>query len=77
VAAWERPESFFKPLLPIGTLAVSTGPPESSDAILTRLGPLPFSDAEAGRFFVHLHRAIGLGAAERLAEWEWRHAGKS
>jgi uncharacterized Zn finger protein len=77
LAAWERPESFFKPLLPIGTLAVSTGPPESSDAILTRLGPLPFSDPEAARFFVHLHRAIGLGAAERLAEWEWRHAGKS
>jgi uncharacterized Zn finger protein len=76
-AAWERPESFFKPLLPIGTLAVSTAPRENSEAVLTRLGTPPLSDPDAARLLVDLHRAIGLGAAERLAEWEWRHAGKS
>ncbi len=76
-AALERPESFFKPLLPIGTLGLASAPLEASDAVLTRLGPPPFSDPEAARLLVDLHRAIGLGAAERLAEWEWRRAGKS
>ncbi len=76
-AALERPENFFKPLLPIGTLGLSSASPEASDAVLTRLGPPPFSDPEAARLLVDLHRAIGLGAAERLAEWEWRRAGKS
>lgn len=76
-AAWGRPENFFKPLLPPGTLAASTPSGESSDTVLARLGPPPISDPDAAQLVVDFHRAIGLGAAERLAEWEWRRAGKS
>jgi uncharacterized Zn finger protein len=76
-AAWGRPESFFKPLLPPGALAASAPSGESSDTVLARLGPPPISDPDAAQLVVDFHRAIGLGAAERLAEWEWRRAGKS
>jgi uncharacterized Zn finger protein len=76
-AALERPESFFKPLLPPAALARTTPSGESSDTVLAGLGPPPFSDGEAARLVADFHRAIGLGAAERLAEWEWRRAGKS
>lgn len=76
-AAWERPESFYKPLLPPGSLVVSAHSGEGSDTILARLGPPPLSDPEAARLIADFHRAIGLGAAERLAEWEWRRAGES
>lgn len=76
-AAWERPESFFKPLLPPGALAMPAPSGESSDTVLARLGPPPLSDPDAARLVADFHRAIGLGAAERLAEWEWRRAGGS
>jgi len=75
--ALERPESFFKPLLPPAALARTTASGEGSDTVLAGLGPPPFSDAEAARLVADFHRAIGLGASERLAEWEWRRAGKS
>lgn len=75
-SAWSRPESFFKPLLPPGALSASARPAEGSETILARLGPPPFSDPAAAQLVVDFHRAIGLGAAERLAEWEWRRAGK-
>lgn len=70
-----RPETFFKPGLPIDSLATSLAPAEHPEAILARLGPPPFADEDAARLLADLHRAIGLGAAERLAEWEWRRAG--
>jgi len=76
-AALERPESFFKPLLPPTDFARTTPSGEASDTVLAGLGPPPFSDADAARLVADFHRAIGLGAAERLAEWEWRRAGKS
>lgn len=76
-AAFERPESFFSPLLPLASLASPSMSGEASDAIPSRLGPPPFSDPEAARLVEDFHRAIGIGAAERLAEWEWRRAGKS
>jgi uncharacterized Zn finger protein len=76
-AAWGRPDSFFKPLLPPGALAVPPPSGESSDTVLARLGPPPLSDPDAARLVADFHRAIGLGAAERLAEWEWRRAGES
>jgi uncharacterized Zn finger protein len=74
---WERPEGFFKPLLPPGALAVAVPSGESPDTVLAVLGAPPLSDPDAARLVVDFHRAIGLGAAERLAEWEWRRAGKS
>jgi hypothetical protein len=40
-----------------------------------RFGPPPLHDLEASRLLLELHRAIGLGARERLAGWEWRRAG--
>lgn len=76
-SALERPEAFFKPLVPPAALAVAATPGEGSDTVLAGLGPPPFSDAEAARLVADFHRAIGLGAAERLAEWEWRRAGKT
>ena len=75
-AAFERPESFFSPLLPLSALAWSPSSGEPTDTVPARLGPPPFSDPEASRLIEDFHRALGLGAAERLAEWEWRRAGK-
>ena len=71
----ERPELFYRPGEPVAALRSSFAPPEHPEAVLMRLGPPPFRDAEASRLLVDLHRAIGLGARERLAEWEWRKAG--
>jgi uncharacterized Zn finger protein len=71
----ERPELFYRPGEPVAALRSSFAPPDHPEAVLTRLGPPPFRDAEATRLLVELHRAIGLGARERLAEWEWRKAG--
>ena len=75
--AFERPECFFSPLLPLSSLVISSSSGEPTDTIPARLGPPPFSDPEASRLVEDFHRAIGLGAAERLAEWDWRRAGKS
>lgn len=72
----EKPEHFFKPLVPVASFRTTFAPPEQPEAILTRLGPPPLQDPEAARLLMDLHRAIGLGAAERLSEWEWRRAGK-
>lgn len=71
----ERPELFYRPGEPVSALRSSYAPPDHPEAVLTRLGPPPFKDAEASRLLVDLHRAIGLGARERLSEWEWRRAG--
>jgi uncharacterized Zn finger protein len=71
----ERPELFYRPGEPVAALRGSYAPPDHPEAVLTRLGPPPFKDPEAARLLVELHRAIGLGARERLAEWEWRKAG--
>lgn len=76
-AAFQRPESFFSPLIPLSSLAWLPASGEPTDTIPARLGPPPFSDPEASRLIEDFHRAIGLGAAERLAEWEWRRAGRS
>jgi uncharacterized Zn finger protein len=73
--ALEKPELFFRPLLPAAALRTTFAPPEHPEAVLTRLGPPPLADPDASRLLVELHRAIGMGAAERLAEWEWRRAG--
>ena len=62
---------------PSPSLVISSSSGEPTDTIPARLGPPPFSDPEASRLVEDFHRAIGLGAAERLAEWEWRRAGKS
>lgn len=67
-----KPEHFFKPLLPVATLRTTFSPPEHPEAILTRLGPSPLQDPESARLLLDLHRAIGIGAAERMEEWEWR-----
>lgn len=71
----ERPELFYRPGEPVAAFRSSFAPPEHPEAVLTRLGPPPFRDPEASRLLVDLHRAIGLGARERLSEWEWRKAG--
>jgi uncharacterized Zn finger protein len=71
----ERPELFYRPGEPVAALRGSYAPPDHPEAVLTRLGPPPFKDPEASRLLVDLHRAIGLGTRERLAEWEWRKAG--
>jgi uncharacterized Zn finger protein len=71
----ERPELFYRPGEPVAALRATYAPPDHPEAVLTRLGPPPFKDLEASRLLVELHRAIGLGARERLAEWEWRKAG--
>lgn len=67
-----RPESFFRPLVPLATLKTRFVPPEHPDALLTRLGPPPLQDDEAAKLLVEMHRAIGRGAADRLTEAEWR-----
>ncbi len=71
----EKPESFYRPAEPPSALRTVFAPPEHPEAVLTRLGPPPLHDAEAARLLADLHRAIGLGARERLADWEWRRAG--
>ena len=74
-AVLERPETFYRPGEPASALRAVFAPPEHPEAVLTRLGPPPLHDAEASRLLLELHRAIGLGARERLADWEWRRAG--
>jgi len=66
-----RPDAFFRPLEPLSTLRSRFVPPEHPDAILQRLGAPPLEDPDAARLLVDFHRAIGRGAAERLAEREW------
>ncbi len=73
-AALGRPEAFFRPRLSAGSLKTTFMPPDHPEAVLTRLGPPPLGQEAAG-LLVELHRAVGLGAAERLSEWEWRRAG--
>jgi len=67
-----RPESFYRPLVPLATLKTRFVPPEHPDALVTRLGPPPLEDDDAARLLVEMHRAVGRGAAERLSEAEWR-----
>jgi uncharacterized Zn finger protein len=67
-----RPEAFFRPLVPVGTLRTRFVPPENPEALLARLGPPPLQDEEAAKLLVEMHRAIGRGAADRLTEAEWR-----
>lgn len=67
-----RPEAFFKPTRPVGALRGGFVPPESPETLLARLGSAPLTDPEAVAFLAELHRAIGLGAKERLSEWEWQ-----
>ncbi len=67
-----RPESFFRPLVPLSTLKTRFVPPEHPEALLTRLGPPPLQDDEAAHLLVEMHRAIGRAAADRLTEAEWR-----
>lgn len=74
-AVLERPELFYRPGEPAAALRAVFAPPEHPEAVLTRLGPPPLYDFEAARLLADLHRAIGLGARERLADWEWRRAG--
>lgn len=74
-AVLERPETFYRPAEPASALRTVFAPPEHPEAVLTRLGPPPLHDPEASRLLLELHRAIGLGARERLADWEWRRAG--
>lgn len=68
----EKPELFFKPRLPLGSLRTAFTPPEHAEAVLLRLGPPPFSDPTASELLSEIHRAVGIGAAEKLEEWEWR-----
>lgn len=67
-----RPEGFFKPQRPVAGLRGSLPAPDAGDGLLGRLGPAPLADAEALALLQALHRAIGLGAKERLTEWEWQ-----
>ncbi len=74
-AVLEKPELFYRPGEPATALRTVFAPPEHPEAVLTRLGPPPLHDPEAARLLLELHRAIGLGARERLADWEWRRVG--
>jgi uncharacterized Zn finger protein len=68
------PERFFRPMaavVGIGSAWTHGAPP---DAVLAALGPPPLDDADAARLLAELHRAIGLGAKERMSEWEWRRS---
>ncbi len=67
-----RPETFFKPRAPIPTLRVPLTPGDLPEGVFARLDPPPFRDPEASRLLEDLHHSIGLGAKERLSEWEWR-----
>jgi uncharacterized Zn finger protein len=71
-----RPEEFFRPLRPLGPRQPLFAPSESGESVLSRLGPPPFEDGQASELLLELHRAIGLGARERLSEWEWREIGR-
>jgi uncharacterized Zn finger protein len=66
------PERFFRPLAPLAPAPYSS--PTPPDAALSALGPPPLEDADAARLLAELPRAIGLGAKERLSEWEWRRS---
>ncbi|HKC23992.1 MAG TPA: hypothetical protein VKF32_04580, partial [Thermoanaerobaculia bacterium] len=68
------PERFFRPLAPLASLLAPYAPATAPDAVLTTLGPPPLEDPDAARLLAELHRAIGLGAKERLSEWEWRRS---
>ncbi len=67
-----RPDAFFRPTAPLGARRPFFSMPESGDTFLAGLGPPPFADSQASQLLFELHRAVGLGARERLAEWEWR-----
>lgn len=67
-----KPEAFFKPTRPVASLRGGFVAPEGTEALLARLGPAPLGDPEAVALLAELHRAIGLGAKERLSEWEWQ-----
>ncbi len=67
-----RPDAFFRPTAPLAARRPLFSMPESGDTLLARLGPPPFTDPQAAELLLDLHRAVGLGARERLAEWEWR-----
>ena len=67
-----RPDTFFRPPRALAPLPPLHSPSATGDAVLTRLGNLPFADPQASQLLFELHRAVGLGARERLAEWEWR-----
>ena len=68
------PERFFRPLVPLPIAAAPPSAQAGPDAVLAALGPPPLEDADAARLLAELHRAIGLGAKERLSEWEWRRS---
>ena len=67
-----RPDAFFRPPRALAPLPPLLSQPAIGDAVLTRLGSPPFADPQASQLLFELHRAVGLGARERLAEWEWR-----
>lgn len=67
-----RASAWYRPLVPLATLRAPAAAPEPPDAVLARLGPPPLADPDAARVLSELHRAVGLGARERLSEWEWR-----
>ncbi|HMA54753.1 MAG TPA: hypothetical protein VKT17_09840, partial [Acidobacteriota bacterium] len=71
-----RPEAWFRPLRPTGPRRPLMAAPETADTLLARLGPPPLEDSQASDLLLELHRAIGLGARERLAEWEWRNVSR-
>jgi uncharacterized Zn finger protein len=71
-----RPDAFFRPTAPLGPRRTLFSSPDSADTLLARLGPPPFADAQAAELLLDLQRAVGLGARERLAEWEWRQIGR-
>ena len=71
-----RPDAFFRPTTPLGPRRSLFSTPESGDTLLARLGPPPFSEPQAAELLLDLHRAVGLGARERLAEWEWRNVSR-
>jgi uncharacterized Zn finger protein len=71
-----RPDAFFRPTAPLGPRRSLVSMPESGETLLARLGPPPFTDPQAQELLLDLHRAVGLGARERLSEWEWRRIGR-
>ena len=71
-----RPDSFFRLAAPLPPRAPLASVPESGETLLARLGPPPFADSQAAELLLDLHRAVGLGARERLSEWEWRQIGR-
>jgi uncharacterized Zn finger protein len=67
-----RPDAFFKPTSPLSPRRPFFAPPEGGDLLPAWLGPVPFEDPQARALLLELHRAIGVGARERLSEWEWK-----